>query len=100
MMFPTLLGVEVSADLLSGLATTLGIGGALVWYLWYTVSVAQPKRDEIFTSTIEKVSAGFTECLKEERAFRKMEVTELKQLINENRMCHFPTRYENPHNDT
>ena len=60
----------------NGLITSLGIGGALVWYLYYTTSVTGPKRDEAFTKALESITDKFTSELEKEREFRRAELRE------------------------
>jgi len=77
--------MEVDPNMISGLISTLGIGGALVWYMYYTTSVTLPARDDHYSNVLKEISANFTEALREERDFRRMETLEMKQIIRESR---------------
>lgn len=77
--------MEVDPNMISGLISTLGIGGALVWYMYYTTSVTMPKRDDHYSNVLKEITASFTESLREERDFRRMETLEMKQIIRESR---------------
>lgn len=70
---------------IGNIVSTIGVGGALVWYLWYTTSVAQPKRDEHYSKVLTEITSNFTQSLQEERVFRRQETAELKQLLRETR---------------
>lgn len=48
--------------------TNLGTAGILGWYLWYTTSVSEPKRDDKYIAGMDKISADFQLALAAERA--------------------------------
>ena len=75
----------IDTNMVSGLISTLGIGGALVWYLYYTTSVTMPKRDEHYSKVLTEITSNFTESLREEREFRRVETQEMKAIIRESR---------------
>jgi hypothetical protein len=52
---------------ISGLLSTFGIGGALVWYLYYNTAVTLPKLHEHYSAILNDVTKEFTAALKEER---------------------------------
>lgn len=67
----------------------LGPTGILVWYLWYTTSVALPKKDaeftavlnnkdQEFTAVLNKIVTDFRDDLREERKARAADVTALR----------------------
>ena len=67
----------------------LGVVGALVWYLWYRTSVADPKRDAEVWQRIDAMTArhetnvtktveAFDEALTAERTARREEIVLLK----------------------
>jgi len=72
-------------NIIGSVLSTLGIGGALVWYLYYTTSVTMPKRDDHYSQTLNEITKEFTTCLKEERDYRRTEIIELKAVIRESR---------------
>lgn len=62
----------------------LGVGGILVWHLWYRTSVADPKKDEenrkerteeraAFRSTLDTIVERFDNTLTAEREHRERE---------------------------
>lgn len=58
----------MSMDQVVEIVTNLGTAGILGWYLWYTTSVSEPKRDDKFIAGMDKISADFTVALAAERA--------------------------------
>lgn len=57
---------------MSGLLSTFGIGGVLIWYLYYTTSVTLPKLHEHYAEVLNGMAKEFTQALKDEReAFRE-----------------------------
>lgn len=50
-----------------GLVQAFGIGGVLVWYLYYNTSVAMPKLHDKYTDSMAAMAKEFTAALKEER---------------------------------
>lgn len=67
---------------LSGLLSTFGIGGALVWYMYYTTSVAQPKLHEHYSKILTDLTKEFTTELKAERASREASARERQCLLS------------------
>ncbi len=73
-------------DMLS-IGGPLGIGGVLVWYLWYTTSVTWPKKDEehrkerteiqaAYSKTLDTIVERFDNSLTSEREHREREARE------------------------
>jgi thiamine phosphate synthase YjbQ (UPF0047 family) len=77
--------MDVDPNMISGLVTSFGIGGALVWYMYYTTSVTIPKLNEHNSSVLKEITSNFTESLKEEREFRRAETSDMKAMIREAR---------------
>ena len=68
-------------DLITSLVSSLGIGGVLVWYLYYNVSVVLPKKDEHFRAAVDQITERFTATLREEREFRATEMQRLEHMF-------------------
>ena len=83
--------MDVDPNMISGLVTSFGIGGALVWYMYYTTSVTIPKLNEKNSEVLKEITGNFTESLREEREFRRAETADMKAMIRETR-CHFPAK--------
>jgi hypothetical protein len=76
---------SMDPQVISQLISTLGIGGVLVWYLYYTTTVTMPQRDQHYTDAITAITESFTDTLKEEREFRREETKEMKQIVRDHR---------------
>ena len=50
--------------------SSAGIGGVLVWYLYYTTSVLVPRMHDTHQAAIREIVAEFRSDLKEERTLR------------------------------
>ena len=55
------------------IAGPLGVGSILAWFMWYTVSVTLPKKDEAFTKTLEGIED------KQSKAIVEMQQTYLRE---------------------
>lgn len=78
---------QVTPDIVASLVSSLGVVGALVWYLYYNTSVTIPNLTKEHTTAIQNVANSFTESLKEERESRRVELKELHDAINSDRLC-------------
>lgn len=78
---------QVSPDIVVSLVSSLGVVGALVWYLYYNTSVTIPNLTKEHTAAIQHVADSFTTSLKEERESRRVELKELHDAINSERLC-------------
>lgn len=72
--------------------SNLGIGGVLVWYLYYTTSVLWPKIHETHQSAITAIIAEFRTDLREERQLRVSMHNDLQSLLQKlgQRPCLLP----------
>lgn len=68
-------------ELITSLVGTLGVTGALVWYLYYNTAVAIPKLTDKHSDTLNAISKNFSDTLRDEREFRRGEMQELKTYI-------------------
>lgn len=72
-----------NAEAVTVLVSTLGVSGILAWYLYYTTSVTMPKRDEHYTSSVERITGKFADTLEAERHYREAEAEQLKKFIRD-----------------
>jgi hypothetical protein len=70
---------------LSGLLSTFGIGGALVWYLYYNTSVTLPALHEHYSKVLTEMGKEFTAALKEERDASAREFAAFRESAKEGR---------------
>lgn len=80
---------KMDMDALTAIVSTLGVSGVLVWYLYYTTAVTIPKRDEIYTASVERIANNFADTLREERQHRELEINELKEFIAQTPICRY-----------
>jgi hypothetical protein len=64
-----------------GILSNIGIGGVLVWYLYYTTSVLWPKIHDQQSSAIREIVSEFRADLREERQLRIAMHSDLQQLL-------------------
>lgn len=90
----------MTPDMITSLVSTLGVGGALVWYLYHNTTKtipdltrqhneSQEKIAEKFADTQEKISERFSSTLAEERAYRKQEISALQEWIRHEASCKY-----------
>ena len=101
----------MSPDIVTQLISTLGVLVVLAWYMYYNVTVTIPnvvklhtesdakkaelftasadKKDELFAATQKHISENFATTLKEERAYRREEITALQQWIKSETGCKY-----------
>lgn len=72
---------------LSGLLSTFGIGGALVWYLYYNTSVTLPNLHENYSKVLTDMGKEFTAALKEEREASAREFEKLRNSMAKDGRC-------------
>jgi hypothetical protein len=65
----------------AGLVGQLGIGGILVWYLYYTTSVLMPKIHDQHHSAISEIVTQFREDLRLEREASQLIHEDLRELL-------------------
>jgi len=90
----------MTADVITGVVSTLGVAGSLVWYLYYNTSKVQPEMRKEFSDTIatvtktytdsiEKVGGDFSQTLQDERRYRREEIDALKTWIRTEASCKY-----------
>ena len=92
----------MSTELLTGIVSSLGIAGVLVWFLYHTTTKTIPEKDaahrsdikdisQKFSDTVTTVTAKFSDTLREERVYRQQEVESLKSWIRNEASCRYNT---------
>lgn len=81
----------MAPDAILQLLSSAGIGTVLVWYLFHTTTKTIPDLTDKHTTNIEKVTAKFSDALREERIARREEIEELKACLD--RSCQFNTQH-------
>lgn len=79
-------------ELITSLVGTLGVTGALVWYLYFTTSKTIPSLTKTHSETLDKITEKFGDTLKEEREYRRQESESMKRFIKEEG-CKYPQVY-------
>jgi predicted PurR-regulated permease PerM len=97
----------MSPDVITSLVSTLGIVGALVWYLYHNTTQTIPNLTKQYTESQEKVANTFAETqnkfadtqdkitdrfsqtLAEERMYRKQEIAALQDWIRNEASCKY-----------
>lgn len=85
---------QITPDVVTSLISSLGVVGALVWYLYFNTSRTIPELVKQHSDTMERISNNFTTNLKEEREQRRQELELLKAWITAEASCKFrdPTK--------
>jgi predicted PurR-regulated permease PerM len=95
-------------ELISTIVSSLGVVGALVWYMYHNTTTTIPnltqqytetqeRLSEKFADTQEKITTNFAETLREEREYRKQEIQSLQQWIRNEAACKY--NRDNPRDD-
>jgi hypothetical protein len=79
-------------ELIASLVGTVGVTGALCWYLYQTTAVTIPNLTEKHSQSIDKITERFTDTLKDEREYRRIEIEGMKQFIKQEG-CRYQTTY-------
>ena len=90
----------MTPDVITSLASTLGVVGALVWYLYHnttktlpeivkTYTESQEKQSQKFADTTDKISDRFAATLVDERQYRKQEIKALQDWIKAESACKY-----------
>jgi predicted PurR-regulated permease PerM len=90
----------MTPDVITSLASTLGVVGALVWYLYHNTTKtipdltkqyteSQEKVAQKFAETQDKISDRFSSTLSEERQYRKEEIKALQAWIKSEASCKY-----------
>ena len=70
-------------EILASLVGTLGVTGALVWYLYYTTARTIPRLTDKHGEVMDRISKDFSQTLREERDFRQQEAESLRRFIRD-----------------
>ncbi|HBJ35584.1 MAG TPA: hypothetical protein DDZ51_12720 [Planctomycetaceae bacterium] len=88
---------QITSDVITQVISSLGVVGALVWYLYFNTTKTIPELVKQHSDTMERISNNFTTNLKEEREQRKSELELLKVWIKTEASCKFrETNYHQP----
>jgi hypothetical protein len=79
-------------ELIASLVGTVGVTGALCWYLYQTTAVTIPNLTEKHSQSIDKITERFTDTLKDEREYRRVEIEGMKQFIKQEG-CRYNSTY-------
>lgn len=63
----------------TSIATNLGVGVTLAWYMYFTVSTAIPAMQRQFTETLDRISDKFERSLEAERKARAEEMRMIRE---------------------
>lgn len=80
---------QITPDGIGSIVSSLGVVGALVWYLYHNTTKTIPDLTQLHSDTMEKISDNFTHNLKEEREQRRQELELLKSWIKTEASCKF-----------
>ncbi len=69
---------QITSEIITQVISSLGVVGALVWYLYFNTTKTIPELTRQHCDTMEKISDQFSSNLKEEREQRKQELELLK----------------------
>jgi hypothetical protein len=88
----------MTPDVITSLVSTLGVVGALVWYLYHNTTKTIPDLTDKYTKANENIATKFSDTLKEERNYRREEIDSLKTWIRSEAACRYnkdnPTHHE------
>lgn len=91
---------QISTEVVSTLVSSLGVVGALVWYLYHNTTKtipdltkqyteSQEKIASQFAATQERTASNFADTLKEERSYRAQEIKALQEWIRSEASCKY-----------
>jgi predicted PurR-regulated permease PerM len=91
---------QIPTDLITTIVSSIGVVGALVWYMYHNTTTtipnltkqyteSQERVAERFATTQEKIATNFAETLKEERDYRKQEIQALQHWIKSEAACKY-----------
>ena len=90
----------MDTEVISSIVSSLGVVGALVWYLYHNTTTTIPNLTKQYTESQEKVASKFADTqkgiadnfastLEEERNYRKQEILALQQWIKTEASCQY-----------
>ena len=80
---------QITSDVITQVISSLGVVGALVWYLYFNTTVTIPGLTKTHSEAMEKIADNFSNTLMEERKNRIMELDLLKSWIRTEAACKF-----------
>lgn len=91
---------EISPDAMSGIVSSLGVLGVLVWYLYYTTTKTLPDLNKSHNEamqnivikhneSVKQITDSFEKSLLDERNDRRQELDTLKQWIKAEASCQY-----------
>ena len=83
------MAAQITSDVITQVISSLGVVGALVWYLWHNTTVTIPGLTKTHSDAMEKITDKFSISLSEERKQRIMELEMLKSWITSEAACKF-----------
>jgi predicted PurR-regulated permease PerM len=90
----------MNTEIISTLVSSLGVVGALIWYLYHNTTTTIPNLTKQYTESQERVSQqfantqkqitdNFSSTLREEREYRKQEINALQAWIKSEASCKY-----------
>lgn len=80
---------QITPDIVTTLVSSLGVVGALVWYLYHNTTRTIPDLTKQHSDTMKEISNNFTGNLRGEREQRAKELELLKVWIKTEAACKF-----------
>jgi hypothetical protein len=80
---------QITSEVITQVISSLGVVGALVWYLWHNTTVTIPGLTKTHSDAMEKITEKFSVSLADERKQRIMELEMLKTWITNEASCKF-----------
>ena len=95
---------------ITAIVSSLGVVGALVWYLYHNTTTTIPNLTKQYTDSQEKVATkfadtqdrianNFAQTLQEERNYRKQEISALQNWIRSEASCKYNRDQREFHED-
>lgn len=90
----------MDSEVITDIISSLGVVGALVWYLYHNTTTTIPNLTKLYTESQEKVATNFANTqrdiadnfastLEQERNYRKQEIQALQQWIKSEASCKY-----------
>lgn len=79
----------MDTEVITTVISSLGVVGALVWYMYHNTTTTIPNLTKQYTDSQEKIATNFTETLKEERQYRREEIHALQSWIKSEASCKY-----------
>ena len=79
----------MTPDIISSLVSSIGVVGALVWYLYFNTTKTIPDLTRQYTESTERIASQFAETMESEREYRREEISNLKEWISNESKCRY-----------